>query len=231
MILIDDLSVSAGDFRLQGISMSIAAGEFAVLMGATGCGKTTLVESVCGLRRVDAGRIVLGDQNVTHRKPSQRGIGYVPQDGALFLNMTVQQQLAFPLEIRGNRGAQVSDRVTQVAKMLSIQHLLDRRPAGLSGGETQRVALGRALSFGPSVLILDEPLSALDDDTRRQMYQVLKDTQRQAGVTALHITHSRDEAAVLADRLFLLKDAAIIESPTSDDLLRKQPIAAKERTA
>jgi molybdate/tungstate transport system ATP-binding protein len=211
VIVVENMSVRAGEFRLEGVSLRVPTGGYGVLMGKTGSGKTTLLESIIGLRTVRGGRIWLHDRDVTHLKPAVRGIGYVPQDGALFSTMTVQDQLALALVIRRVPAAEIRQRVGELAGLLGISHLLGRRPRGLSGGERQRVALGRALSFRPRVLCLDEPLSALDDETREQMYTLLDHIRRVTGVTALHITHNLDEAERLADCVFRL-DAGRIET-------------------
>ena len=215
MIAVEGLSVRAGAFAVEGVSFTVASGEYAVLMGRTGCGKTTLLEAVCGLKPVRAGRIRLLDRDVTDLPPAARGVGYVPQDLALFPTMTVRDNLAFALEVRRWDRAEAARRVDELTALLGIGHLLDRRPLGLSGGEAQRVALGRALAFRPGVLLLDEPLSALDEDTRGGMYGLLRSVQRQTGVTALHVTHSRVEARALADRLFVFEQGALREAPAS----------------
>lgn len=168
-------------------------------MGKTGSGKTTLLEAICGLKPIESGELLLAGQNVTELQPAERGIGYVPQDGALFQSMTVGDHLTFALSIRRWPKADADKRRQELAKLLRIESLLDRYPSQLSGGERQRVALGRALSFHPKILCLDEPLSALDDDTREQMMQLLKQVQKETGVTALHVTHNRAEADELAD--------------------------------
>lgn len=209
MIVIDSISVQAGEFRLDDVSLRIATGGYAVLMGKTGSGKTTILESIIGLRRVLSGRIWLHEREVTHLKPAVRGIGYVPQDGALFSKMTVEEQMGLALVIRRVPAAAIRVRVRELAELLGIAHLLHRRPRGLSGGERQRVALGRALSFRPEVLCLDEPLSALDDETRRQMCDLLAGIRVKTGVTTLHITHNLAEARVLADCLFRLENGRI----------------------
>lgn len=180
-----------------------------MLMGATGSGKTTLLECVCGLRPVTKGRIVIADCDVTRKRPAERGIGYVPQDAALFPRMSVLRHLAFPLVIRKWRAADIATRTNEIAKMLELTQLLDRFPARLSGGEMQRVALGRALAARPAALVLDEPLSALDDATRGKMHDVLRKVQATTGVTTLHVTHSREEALLLGERLFQLRDGRI----------------------
>lgn len=212
MIQLENISVSAGTFRLKQISLAIPSGAFGVLMGRTGSGKTTLLECIIGLRSVSSGTIRIGKQDVTHLNPALRGIGYVPQDGALFSKMTVAEHLAFALTIRKASRAVIVDRVEELADMLQISHLLKRRPKGLSGGESQRVALGRALSFRPQVLCLDEPLSALDSETRLQICELLEKVRRQTQVTTLHVTHNLEEATALADHLFRLNNGRMEKS-------------------
>jgi ABC-type sugar transport system ATPase subunit len=213
MIAVENLCVRAGAFRLDGVSFTVAAGQYAALMGKTGSGKTTILEAICGLRSVDGGRILLLDRDVTRLTPADRGVGYVPQDLALFPSLTVRDHLAFALDVRGLDRDAIGRRVGELSEMLGLGGLLDRKPDGLSGGESQRVALGRALSFGPRVLLLDEPLAALDDETRAEMYTLLRSVQRLTGVTALHVTHSLSEAKALGDRILLLKDGAVLERP------------------
>lgn len=216
MIRVENLSVRAGEFQLDDVSFTIPGGCYGLLMGRTGSGKTTLLECITGLKRIDSGRIILGEQDVSQLRPAERNIGYVPQDGALFPTMTVAEHLAFALVIRRVPQPQTSQRVQQLAEMLEIAHLLDRYPTNLSGGEKQRVALGRALSFGPTTLCLDEPLSALDEDTRMQIIELLKRVQQETGVTCLHVTHSHKEADLLADvRIELLDGRIEIEANSS----------------
>jgi len=212
MISLDRLSIVQGSFRLSNVSFEVAEGQYAVLMGRTGCGKTTLLEAICGLRRVQSGRVMLTGRDVTALSQAARGLGYVPQDGALFSTMTVAQHLAFALEIRRQSRAAIAARVDEMAELLEIKHLLDRYPERLSGGERQRVALGRALSFRPTVLLLDEPLSALDDETRHHMYEVLGRIRRHTRVTVLHITHNHEDAARLADRILRLENGCVHDS-------------------
>ncbi len=211
MIELDTISIRAGTFRLEGISLEVPRGGYTALMGRTGSGKTTLLEAVCGLRPVISGTIRIAGQDVTQARPSQRGIGYVPQDLALFPTMTVARQLALPLSIRRLDRQSIMRRVDDVASLLGIGHLLARRPGGLSGGELQRVALGRALSFAPEVLCLDEPLSALDDETREEICGVIKRVQEEVGVTVLHVTHSLKDAQLLADATLMIRDGTIVE--------------------
>ena len=211
MIEINDLHVRAGNFSLSSISFTVPTGAYATLMGKTGCGKTTLLEAVCGLKQVEKGSIKLMGCEVSHLRPGERGIGFVPQDLALFSTMTIHEHLSFSLRLRKWEPDAIETRVNELADWLGLSDLLTRKPKGLSGGEKQRVALGRALSFNPDVLCLDEPLSALDDDTREEMYEVLKTVRERTGVTTLHITHNLSETQKLADHLFYL-DAGVLSA-------------------
>lgn len=209
MIAMQDVSVVVGAFALQGIHFAVPAGGYAVLMGKTGSGKSTLLETLCGLRRPASGQVFLEERDVTDWKPAQRGLGYVPQDRALFQTMTVWENLAFSLQVRRWPVAEVVRRVEELAQLLGIGSLLQRKPQGLSGGEGQRVALGRALAFQPRVLLLDEPLAALDQDTKADMIDLLQTVRRQTSLTTLHVTHDPAEAVSLADQFLLLENGHI----------------------
>ncbi len=208
MIAVENLSVRQGTFALNGIGFTVPTGAYAVLMGRTGCGKTTLLESLAGLRPIAAGRIVLADRDVTQLPPAARTVGYVPQDAAVFRTMTVRENLAFALTVR--KAANADKRVAELASWLGLSAILDRRAIGLSGGEAQRVALGRALAFEPSVLLLDEPLNAIDDETREQLVALLETVKRSQQVTVLHVTHSQCEAKRLADVVLKLENGNVI---------------------
>jgi molybdate/tungstate transport system ATP-binding protein len=209
LILLENVSIRAGEFSLENVSMEVPSRKYGVLMGKTGSGKTSILESIIGLRSVSGGRIWLCGDDMTQMKPALRGIGYVPQDGAIFSTMTVRDQIALALYVRRAKPAVIRRRVAELADMLGIAELLDRMPKGLSGGERQRVALGRALSFQPRVLCLDEPLSALDEETRQQMYLLLERVREETGVTALHVTHSSEEAERLADCVFRVESGRV----------------------
>jgi ABC-type sugar transport system ATPase subunit len=212
VIRLENVAWRAGAFALENISFTVPTGSYGVLMGRTGGGKTSLLEIICGLRRPIAGKVFLGGRDVTHLAPGERGLGYVPQDGALFPTMTVREQLGFALRVQRRPFEQIAERAFDLATALSIDHLLERRPAGLSGGERQRVALGRALAARPQVLLLDEPLSALDDETREPLADLLGEVQRETAVTVLHVTHRQSEAARLADVLFRLDAGCVVET-------------------
>ena len=209
MIAVDKLGLKQGEFSLHDLNFEIPEGKYGVFVGKSGCGKTTLLEAVCGLRPINAGRILLGGQEVTSWKPGERGVGYVPQDGALFPHLSVAKQLAFSLVLRKTEPSQISRRVEELADLLGISHLLDRMPDALSGGECQRVALGRALSIRPKFLCLDEPLSALDDETHDEIFELLLQTVKGTGVTVLHITHNKREVDNLADLVFRMNGNAL----------------------
>lgn len=214
MIRLLNICWGAGDFKLENVTFEVPAGQYGVMMGSTGSGKTSIIEIVCGLRRQHDGEIVIGDRTVSNEAPGKRGIGYVPQDGALFPTMTVREQIGFALRIRNRDAAEIRRTVNELGEQLGVTHLMDRRPDGLSGGERQRVALGRALAAKPKVLLLDEPLSALDEDRRDDVATLLKRVQQEFSLTALHITHSRGEAERLADVLFHLTAGKVLEVST-----------------
>lgn len=204
MIDLQAVSITAGSFMLSELDLRVERGEYAVLMGPSGQGKTTILEAICGLRKVTSGTIRIAGVDVTHWPPADRQIGYVPQDLALFPTMTVRENLEFALQLRKASRQLIAQRTDELAHLLSITHLLGRGVKHLSGGEAQRVALGRALSFRPAVLLLDEPLSALDEPRRHEMQNLLRSVQQNTGVTTLHVTHSGEEAEALADRVLTL---------------------------
>jgi len=210
MIAVESISLQQGDFALREVSFEIPQGEYAVLMGKTGIGKTTILEIICGLRRPSGGRVLLGGQDVTRWKPALRGIGYVPQDRGLFNSQTVAENLGFALTIRRWPSSHIRSRVDELAALLGLGHLLDRYPAGLSGGEAQRVALGRALALRPNLLLFDEPLAALDDATRDELCELLLSIKKQSSVTVLHVTHHAGEAQRLADRRLVFQEGQIV---------------------
>ncbi|MCC9600518.1 ABC transporter ATP-binding protein [Stieleria sp. JC731] len=215
MIELQDVSIVAGEFQLHRINMVVPRGAYAVLMGRTGRGKTTILETICGLRKVSCGKVLIDGNDVSDWLPGDRDVGYVPQDLALFPTHTVAEHLSFALKLRGWTKAGTQHRIDELAAMLGLDHLMKRGVTNLSGGESQRVALGRALSFHPSVLLLDEPLSALDEATRIEIQSLLGELKQ--SVTILHVTHNQSEAQTLGDIHFQLKDGQLIATKFSSD--------------
>ena len=199
MINLASVTIRAGEFVLTDISFEIPDAAYAVIMGPTGIGKTTILEAICGLRHIERGRILIDGVDVTDWSPADRNLGYVPQDLALFPTYKVREQLVFGMKLRKMPAKEQRERSNMLADLLGISHLLHRTIKALSGGEAQRVALARALSFNPSALLLDEPLSALDSETRDNAQNLLKTINKETGVTVLHVTHNQEEAQALAD--------------------------------
>ena len=198
-----------GTVGLKGVDLDVAEGELLAILGPSGSGKTTLLRLISGLEPPTRGEIFQDGKPTRSVPPHLRGIGLVPQDGALFDHLSVRRHLGFALEVRGWSAERREARVRELADWLHLGPLLDRLPAGLSGGERQRVALGRALSFEPPVLCLDEPLSALDDQTRQEILGLLAGLRSRSAITLLHITHNRSEAEQLADRILHLRDGRL----------------------
>ncbi|RLG70326.1 MAG: hypothetical protein DRO11_06430, partial [Methanobacteriota archaeon] len=209
---IEDLWVDLAEFRLCEVNLDIAAGEYFVILGPTGAGKTVLLETIAGLHRPLRGRIVLAGQDITHAPPERRNIGFVYQDYALFPHLNVAQNIAFGLKLRGMGRSDVEERVAAISELLRIQHLLHRMPEALSGGEAQRVALARALVIEPELLLLDEPLSALDPETREALQQELGQIHQKLGTTTIHVTHNFEEAVALGDRIAVLREKRVGDS-------------------
>ena len=224
MISIRSLKYHVGNFNLD-ISLDINNDEYFVLFGMTGCGKTSLLECLCGLRAPDSGRVFMDDIDITDADPRLRGIGYVPQDGALFNHMTVYRNIAFSLSVRHVKRDEIDRKVQEVSKKFGIEHLLERRVLGLSGGERQRVALSRALVSNPKLLLLDEPVSALDEFTRDTACRELIKLQREIKIPIMHVCHSVDEASLVATKLGVMRDGKLIQVGKTEELM-EQPYDA-----
>ena len=203
MLRLEDISIQQGDFHIDHYNLHVLPSEYVVLMGKTGCGKTTILEIICGLRKQKTGKVFVNGIDISNFSPADRNIAYVPQDGVLFQMMNVAQNIMFPLKLRKWSKQAQRERCEYLSELMGIRHLLERSVDKLSGGEKQRVSLARALSFEPKLLCLDEPLSALDEETRPQMYDLIRKLRNELDFTALHVSHSMSEAKELADRIVM----------------------------
>jgi multiple sugar transport system ATP-binding protein len=196
------------------VSLDVNDGEFIVLLGPSGCGKTTLLRSIAGLERVDAGRISIADRDVTNLPPGKRRIAMVFQNYAVFPHMTLFDNIAFGLKMQKESKAMVKERVESVAALVHIENLLERYPAQISGGQRQRVALARAIATRADVLLMDEPLSNLDALLRMEMRAELKALLQQLGTTTIYVTHDQVEALSMGDRIAVMKEGVIAQVDT-----------------
>ncbi len=200
-----DVRKSYGDLQvIHGVSMDIEDGEFVVILGPSGCGKSTLLRTVAGLETISGGEIVIGDRVVNRLEPKDRDIAMVFQNYALYPHMSVRENMAYGLKIRGLPLADIEARVARAAGILELSQLLDRRPRELSGGQRQRVAMGRAIVREPAVFLFDEPLSNLDAKLRVQMRAELQALHRRLSTTSLYVTHDQIEAMTLAHRMIVM---------------------------
>ncbi len=194
---------------LRGVSLEIADNAFFTLLGPSGCGKTTLLRLIAGFEQADEGRILLFGEDISGLPPNRRPVNTVFQHYALFPHMTVAENVAFGLERLGRPRTEIADTVRRMLALVKLERLADRRPAQLSGGQQQRVALARALAPHPKLLLLDEPLSALDLKLRREMRVELKQLQEETGITFLFVTHDQEEALTMSDRIAVMSDGLV----------------------
>ena len=253
MIEIERLYYSVGNFALQDVSLQVRPGEYFVLLGPSGSGKTVLLECLCGLNRVDSGRIAIDELDVTRLEPRNRGVGYLPQDYALFPDRSVASNTLYGLEsdqafyVRKLLGlftylprlcnramkllnareegrsceASIPPESAKFLEMTGVRHLAQRQPGKLSGGEKQRVALARALAVQPRLLLLDEPVSALDEQTRDGLCPELKRLQQATGTTTLHVCHNLAEMMAVADRVGVIRNGRILQVGTPQEILER----------
>lgn len=211
-----------GDSKvLQSVSFTVYNGELSVLLGPSGCGKTTLLRCIAGLERPDSGHVYIDEERVDHFPPSRRDIAMVFQTVSLFPHMTVAENISFPLRMRGSSVQAMGDKVKEVAKLLSIEGLLDKSPKELSGGEQQRVEIGRAIAREPKAFLMDEPLGSLDSPLRAQLRAELKRIQREVGATILYVTHDQAEALPLADKIGVMKGGTLLQYDKTQEVFER----------
>jgi ABC-type sugar transport system ATPase subunit len=217
---ISGLSLQAGAFRLRDVDLVVGPSEYFALMGHTGSGKSLLLKSVCGLARIKEGSIRLDGREISALEPRFRDIGYVPQDGGLFPHLTVLRNIVFPLVVRGTSVKRSVEQVRELVALLGLEALLERSTRALSGGERQKVALARALARQPKLLILDEPVCALDEPTRRDICGELRRVQQEFGIATLHVCHSREEAEQVSDRIGVMHEGRLVASGHLDQVVK-----------
>jgi ABC-type Fe3+/spermidine/putrescine transport system ATPase subunit len=221
-LIVDSVSVNYGDVQvLTGVSIDVEPGEFIALLGSSGCGKTTLLRSISGFVPILAGRILVSDRDITHAPPDKRDMAMVFQSYALWPHMTAAQNIGYGLRLRQVAKDEITNRVEAMMALLGLEGLGSRPVTQLSGGQRQRVALGRALAIEPQILLLDEPLSNLDARIRQSVRHEIKALQHQLGITAIHVTHDREEAMVMADRIVILDRGEIAQTGTPEEVYNR----------
>ena len=221
MIRVEDLNISLPGFDLSNINLSIEENEFFILMGPTGAGKTVLLEAIAGLVPIKSGKILIGEKDITRLPPEKRGISIVYQDYALFPHLTVLENITYGLHFHRIDKAQAEKRLNRLLEVVNLSHLKERLPVNLSGGEKQRVALARALMVEPKVLLLDEPLSALDPNFREEVRNALKRLHQSSNTTFLMVTHDFVEVLSLAGRAAVMNKGRIEQTGQVKEIFEK----------
>ena len=211
MIGFDRVSIALGDFLLDEVSLTVRKGDYYIIMGPSGAGKTVILDAIAGLLEPDSGRICQDGRDVKGIPPEKRRIGLVYQDYSLFPHMTVEKNIAFGMRMRHLPAPEIAEQVQQLMQQFEITHIAQRAPLTLSGGEQQRVAIARALAIDPEILLLDEPLSALDPITRDHFIEVLRSLHRDQGLTIVHVTHDRRDATSLGSRMAMIIDGRLVQ--------------------
>jgi molybdate/tungstate transport system ATP-binding protein len=219
MIEFDRVSLTLGSFSLHDVSLTINRGDYYFIVGPSGAGKTVLLEAIAGLHRPQQGRVLLRGEDITALPPERRGISLVYQDYSLFPHMKVAENVGYGLKMRGRAKGEIRERVAYLLQQFGIEHLADRHPATLSGGEQQRVALARSIAVEPDILLLDEPLSALDPVTQEKFIDDLRSLHQEHGLTVVQVSHSRREANLLATRMAVIIDGRLMDEGRSGAVL------------
>jgi len=217
MLELKGISKQLGDFSLEDISFSVEKGDYFVVLGESGAGKSVILELIAGMEKIDAGFLFMNVKDITHQPIQERGISMVFQDFTIFPHLTVADNIAYSLKAKSYSKVEIKNRVETLAEEMEISNLLHRKPKGLSGGELQRVALARALAINPQLLLLDEPLSAIDIRLQDQLRSLLRKLNRK-GITIIHVTHDFDEAISLANRIAVIHQGKLISCGTADEI-------------
>ena len=203
---------------LKGISISISKGEFVCFLGPSGCGKTTLLRIIAGLEDLNSGEIILEGKDITNLAPSKRNLGMVFQSYALFPNMTAFKNIEFGLKAKGFSKSKIKDKIETILKMVDLSHVANKYPNELSGGQQQRISLARAIVLEPNILLLDEPLSALDAKVRESLRTEIKNIQKRMGITTIMVTHDQEEALTMADKIVVMNGGEVMQVGTPEEI-------------
>ncbi|MFC2020776.1 ATP-binding cassette domain-containing protein [Chloroflexota bacterium] len=221
MLEVKDLCVQLGNFSLKNVSLDVNDGEYFVLLGPTGSGKTVLLESIAGLNAVSSGQVWINGRDVTNLNLEQRSIGFAYQDYALYRHLSVRDNISFGLMWKNRKPKEIARAVDRAIELLGLSDLLEKRPWSLSGGESQKIALARAIAIKPDLLLLDEPLSAVDSETKEDYEEELKELHNRLKLTTIHVTHNFEEAVALGDRIAVIMDGQIIQTGTPEQIFRQ----------
>ena len=221
MIRIENLSNNWDTFTLNNISLEIKEGEYFVILGPTGAGKTLLLELIVGLYIPNEGKIFIDEKDITYEVPEKRNLGFLYQDYSLFPHLSVKKNIEYGMKLRNISKNEIDSKIKELSNILKIEHLMHRDTTTLSGGEQQKVALARALAINPKVLLLDEPFSALDENTKSKLISEMKDFHRKEGITFIHVTHSQEEAILLADRIGIMMNGTVVQVGNPDEIFYK----------
>ncbi len=221
MLRVESICKKLGNFQLQNINLQIEKSEYFVILGPTGTGKTVILEVLAGMYKPDNGLIFFDEKNLTNLYPEEREIGFVYQDYVLFPHLTVKENILFGLKTKKYPKNKMNQKLNEIVEMFQIEYLLERHPGTLSGGEQQRVAIARALITSPKLLLMDEPLSALDPHTKEIFQQMLKEIHKKTKTTTIHITHDFNEALYLADRIAVMHNGKIVQVGTPNEVFRR----------
>jgi len=220
MLEIKGLSARRQYFSIEDVSLTVQDGEYFVLLGPTGGGKTVLLESIAGIKGITGGQILIDGKDVTSLTAQERKIGFAHQKYTLFRHLPVRGNISYGVQWQNKSQKEIDDAIDRVVELLNLQDLLDRAPYGLSGGESQKICLARAIAEEPDLLILDEPLGSVDAESREITERELKETHKRLGLTTIHVTHDFEEAIALGDRMAVMIGGSVLQVGTPDEVFR-----------